>query len=526
MARIITLEEAQKLPPGQIKDWLYNSLDVTGTHEVADTLLPRLTPATERTYAFERALQAPAFSMMMKGVRVDTDKRNAMVKELKREFVRELKLISKMKGVADVWDGQELETGFCPKELGKHHKWPRAKKGETPIPEHERHCERCNAPRIKPKPFEPTSAIQVKHLFYGIHKLEPIYNKDDKVSADDDTLDKIGNKYPKLRHITEALRNVRDLGKQLGTLNAKLTPDNRYPSSFNVGAAWTGRFSSSKNPFGQGGNLQNVAERHRSTFIPDVGFDIAYIDLKQAESNVVAHVAGDEAYIEAHKIGDVHTFVTRLVWPDMPWTGDIKKDKVIAKTNPEWDQAPGHDFRFQAKRIQHGSNFGLTPFGIAMIAHIPVAEAKKAQANYFKAFPGIRAWQESIGAKIRNHEPLTNLAGRTIYLFGRPWDGHTFKQGLAFIPQSTVADILDLAMIRIWDKFDPYTIQLLAQVHDALLAQYPSGKIDIVREAVRMMQIPVPVNGRTMIIEPEIAVGSNWGHAGKDNPDGLKEIEL
>lgn len=526
MGKIITLAEAQKYPPGQEKDWLYNTLDVTGTREVADALLPRLNPTTERTYAFERALQNPAFSMMMRGVRVDTALRARLIAELKRELKKDLALIAKMPEVTGVWNATELETGFCPAQLGKHHKWPRSKKGEPPIPEAEKTCAHCGTSRIKPKAFEPNSTDQVHKLFYDLHKIQPITNKKGEISVDDDVLERIGRKHPHLLALTSSIRAVRDKKKQLGSLNARLTPDNRYPSNFNVGAAWTGRFSSSKNPFQQGGNLQNVSERHRAIFIADYGYDMFYLDLKQAESNVVAHLAGDEKYIEAHRSGDVHTYVTRLVWPNLPWTGDLKKDKAIAKQLPAWDNVPGHDFRFQAKRIQHGSNFGLTPPGIAMIAHIPLKEARTAQAAYFRAFPGIKAWQDRMGADVREHKPLVNPLGRTISLFGRPWDGHTLKQGLAFKPQSAVADILDLAMIRVWDQLDPWELHLLAQVHDAMLGQFLEGQLEIVRKAARLMQIPVPVNGRIMIIEPELAVGKNWGHKSKTNPDGIDEVPL
>jgi DNA polymerase I-like protein with 3'-5' exonuclease and polymerase domains len=521
MGRILTLAEAQQLPAGQLRDWAYNTLDVTGTREIADVLLSRLeaSPAHNRTYSFERALQTPALSMMSKGVLVDGTKRQRMVTELKRELNNDLKAIAKMDEINAVWDGVEKETGACPAEIGKHHKWPRG------VPDSfDKLCQRCNTPRLKRVPFSPTSSDQVMHLFYTLLKVPTQTNKKHEVSGDNDALDRIGRKFPKYKHITDAILAARDKQKQIGSLSARLSSDGRYPSSFNVGAAWTGRFSSSKNPFGEGGNLQNVAERHRSGFIPDPGYDIAYVDKMQAESNVVAHISGDEAYIEAHNSGDVHTYVTRLVWPGMPWTGDLKKDKLIAKQLPEWDNVPGHDFRFQAKRVQHGSNFGLTPPGIAMIAHIPQKEAYKAQEAYFNAFPGIRTWQYSIYAKIANHEPLINLLGRTINLFGRPDDPHTKKQALAFIPQSTVADLLDLAMLLVWDEYDPRDINLLAQVHDALLLQYLSGRIDIIEALQKRMVIPLPVLGRTMRIGVEGAVGKNWGHATLENPNGIKEL--
>lgn len=521
MGRIYSLKEAQDAPHGQIKAWLYNALDTTGTREIADTLLERMTPAREHVYTYERALQGPALSMSLKGVRIDVNKRTEMVLALKRELAKEERLISKMEGVVDKWDGVELETGYCKAEPTKRHKWPRGVPDGT-----ERKCERCGISRVKPKPFEPNSPAQTMRLFYKLHGIPEMYNKKGEVSTDKETLARMGNKYPQVAHITDAILKVHNLEKQLGSLNAKLSPDNRYHSSFNVGAAWTGRFSSSKSPYMQGGNLQNWAERHRACALPDHGYDIAYADLKQAESNLVAHIADDQAYIDAHKSGDVHTFVTRLVWPQLPWTGDLKKDKAIAKMNPEWDQAPGHDFRFQAKRIQHGSNYGLTPHGIAMIARIPLIEAKRAQTNYFYSFPGIKAWQESIGRKVKEHAPLVNPLGREIQLMGRPGDPHTYKQALAFIPQSAVADILDLAMWRVWKEQDPHELQLLAQVHDALLLQYLSGRIDIIKKTAHLMRIPVRIGKRILIIEPEVAVGKNWGKRGPDNPYGIEEIEV
>lgn len=525
--KMVSLEEAEKLT-GELQQWAYNALDATGTREIADELLSRMTPAQIRTYTFERALQAPAVSAMVRGVKINTVKRSAMVAELKRELVRDERLVAKMPLVAEVWDGQEKETGMCPATMGKRHKWPRG----VPDTDPEKKCQVCGTERWKKKPFSANSHAQVHRLFYILHKIPPYTNKTGNVSTDDDTLEKIGQKHPKLFPLTEAIRGIRDKKKQLSTLSAKVTSDDRYPSTFNVGAAWTGRFSSSKNPFGLGGNLQNITERHRHVFHADPGYDMAYVDLKTAESNVVAHLAGDEKYIEAHRLGDPHTYVTRLVWPELPWTGDLKQDKKVAKQLPDWDPVEGHDFRFQAKRIQHGSNFGLTPFGISMIAHIPLAQAKQAYERYMTEFDRIPAWQAKVKQQVMNHEPLTNPLGRTISLLGRPWDKHTWRQGLAFLPQSTVADILDLGMWRVWREYDPELIWLLAQVHDAILLQFHSGRVnDILLPLARDMILPVQIVGadgveRTLRIDAEAAYGKNWGKKSESNPYGLVEIDL
>lgn len=529
---IITLEQAKALPKGQQKDWAYNALDVTGTREVADVILPRLNAAQAKFYAFERALQAPAHAMMQRGILVDGMQRQKMITELKRELTKDVRAIGKNDAIAAVWDYTTKNTGSCPtpqRKDGKH-KWEKWPKGTD---EHGRHCLACGHDRLILDPFNANSSDHVDHLIYDLLKVPVHTNKKGKRSAEGDILERISTKFEQHRPIIDAILAVRDKKKQLGSLEARLSSAGRYPSSFNIGAAWTGRQSSSKNPYGEGGNAQNVAPRHRRILIADPGNLLFYADLKQAESNVVAHISGDQVYIDAHASGDVHTYVARLVWPDLPWTGDLKKDKAIAKRLPDWDPVEGHDYRFQAKRIQHGSNFGLTPPGISMIARIPMKQAYKAQENYFHEFPYIRGWQKATEKRIKEHLPLYNVLGREITLFGRPWEGHTVKQGLAFIPQSSVADILDLGMWRVWRYQDPTggdkdDLELLAQIHDAVLGQFEKTRTEVLHETKRLLQIPILVKGednvtRTMQIEAEIAIGYNWGKQSEDNPHGMYE---
>lgn len=531
--KTLSMASAMALDPrGQLRQYAYNALDVTGTLEIYNTLKDRLTPADERIYALERAMQGPAMSMTLRGIKVDTDARTRVLRDLEKEVASLEKSTGTHPAILAVWDKLIKVTGACPtpsRKDGKH-KW-QPKVPDTP----ERHCMDCGASRFEVDVFNPGSADQVKHLMYDLLGMKKQTGKNGEVTVNDEALDKLAAKYPAHGEIIRQIRTYRDARKQAGDVGAKLTPDNRFKSVFNVGAAWTGRWSSSKDPFGYGRNLQNVAERHRYMFVADPGWEMIYADLKQAESNVVAHMAADEKYIEAHKLGDVHTYVTRLVWPDMPWTGDLKEDKKIAKQLPPWDPVEGHDYRFQSKRIQHGSNYGLTPFGVSMIAHIPLREAQSAQRNYFRAFPGIPAWHDRVAEQVRNGEPLVNPLGRTIRLFGRPWDKRTWRQGLAFLPSSTVADIINIGIYLVWRELeatsDPLErkVQLLAQVHDAMLAQFRRGETSVAHRIMELMRVPVPIVGidgitRMAEIETEAAVGLNWGHRSTDNPDGIQEI--
>lgn len=514
---IITEKDDFLAMKGMMREGAYNALDVVGTFAVHDALAPMLTGNKARIYAFERGMQAAAFDMMVRGVRINDTKRKAAVVKLKRTLTRVSREANKLPVVQEFWDKTKHETGWCPAEPGKHHKWPRGVADTQ-----EKVCLTCGVSRVKRLDFNCNSSVHCKHLLYKRLKMMPVHNKKGEVTTDDEALAKLGQKYPEHIALIEAILTVRDTKKQLGLLEARLTPDNRFPSSFNVGAAWTGRWSSSKNPFGEGGNLQNIGEQHRYLFEADPGYEIFYADLEQAESNSVAHLAGDPRYIEAHLLGDVHTYVSRLVFPFLPFTGDLKEDKKVAKVNPPWDLAEGHDYRFQSKRVQHGSNYGLTPPGIAMIAHIPLKESKVMQANYFGEFPYIQQWQNSVIAKIRMGEPLVSPFGFEIMLMGRPWDRATHRQGFSAIPQSIVAHVISIGIHRLYKTRKETGIQLLAQVHDAILGQYPIERreesIAIIKEAMR---VPLPIGDRVMTIATEVAAGKNWGKRSEENPDGI-----
>lgn len=535
----VDLEQAQALS-GELKFAAYSCLDTTGTREIFDVLKPRLNADQHRIYEWNKRQLAPSLAMTLRGLRVDVTARTQAAKRLGKEKERLEARIGQLPAVLELWDGWELETGpcdvvgFAPSGKRKLHKWPRPSVKSEKLPTENMTCLVCLAPRRKYKPFEPGSDDQVKHLLYDLHKMPHRYNKEGNLTTNEEALSSLvemesPRKWKGTQALCQALLDHRDLVKQLGFLNAKLSPAGRFHASFNVAAAWTGRWSSSKDPFGVGSNLQNVGEQHRHIFLADPGYTMFYADLKTAESLLVAYLSGELGYIEAHK-GDVHTYVCRLLWPDVAWTGDILRDKKIASTTlPTWDAVPGHDLRFQSKRVQHGSNYGLTPYGMARIAHIPVAVAAAAQKSYFEAFPMIREWQKWIAGEVKESRPLYNHLRRVVWLMGRPWDDHTRKQGLSFSPQGGVGDILNIGLYRVWKECDPWLVQLLAQVHDAILGQFPTPERDAALAALRrLMRVVNPVTDfqgvtREMVIPIEIATGTNWGKASKENPLGLKE---
>jgi DNA polymerase I-like protein with 3'-5' exonuclease and polymerase domains len=115
--------------------------------------------------------------------------------------------------------------------------------------------------------------------------------------------------------------------------------------------------------------------------------------------------------------------------------------------------------------------------------------------------------------------------GRQRYFFGRRYDDETVRAAIAYEPQSAVADILNKGLMAVWKA---NICDLLLQVHDAIVIQYPEEQEnEIVTAVQKLLEIEVPLmNGRTMVIPTEAEVGWNWGKQ-KDktgkvvNEDGL-----
>ena len=68
------------------KLWVYNGLDTCVTFEVLSALLPQLDNQTSTTYAFSRELQGPVLDMRLRGVRVDSERKNRLISDYKEQI--------------------------------------------------------------------------------------------------------------------------------------------------------------------------------------------------------------------------------------------------------------------------------------------------------------------------------------------------------------------------------------------------------------------------------------------------------
>ena len=450
--------------------WVYNCLDCCLTSEINSVFESQMDAPARLVYNFELALTAPALEMMLRGVKIDQEQRQQFILEFSGKANRLERILNRY--AEAVW-----EQGLNP-----------------------------NSPK------------QLQAFFYthmGLPEVILGFKGQRRVSTNREALEKL-KVYFYAQPIINVILAYRDVLKKLSILRKGVDGDGRLRTSYNVAGTVTGRWSSSENAFGSGDNMQNQTEALRRMFIADPGMKLAYIDLEQAESRAVALLSGDSAYWEACHNGDLHTTVAKMVWRKRPWTGVLKEDKKLAEEKFYRE----FSYRDMSKRGGHGTNYYGQPFTMARHLKVATEIMESFQKDYFAAFPGIPAWHREVAQELQLQGTLTTPLGRRRFFFGRRWDDATLREAIANGPQSTVGDTLNLGLWRIWKAKG--RVQLLAQVHDAVLLQYPEElEQEILPVLLKLMAVSIPFKGRVLVIPAEASVGWNWGKfTAENNVDG------
>ncbi len=261
-------------------------------------------------------------------------------------------------------------------------------------------------------------------------------------------------------------------------------------------------------------NMFNISEKMRRMFIADPGWKLAAIDAEQAESREVGWICwklfGDSNYLDACEAGDLHTATCRLVWPNRAWTGDSKKDRLMA----EEIFYRHYSYRDMSKRGGHGTNYFGQPFQIARQLKVPPKLVEDFQDKYFTAYPGITKWHRWVAEQLQTTQQITTSFGRDRHFFGRPNDDATLREAIAYEPQSCTADRVNIGLLRIWEQMGK-RVQVLLQLYDAVYFQYreDDNEAEVLNQALALMDVPLWHNGRKFTVPGEVKVGWNWASA-------------
>lgn len=348
--------------------------------------------------------------------------------------------------------------------------------------------------------FNISSPKQVGDILFEKMKIvdKPKKTKTGQFVTSEEVLMQLKDRAP----IVEDILNYRGMKKLLSTyveaLPKLINPRTGHiHTSFNQAVTATGRLSSS-DP-----NLQNIPVRDddgkeiRKCFIPEAGCRFFSADYSQIELRIMAHLSGDENMIEAFREGfDIHRATAAKIW----------KENIDDVTDEQ---------RKKAKQANFGIIYGITTYGLAQRMGIDNGEARQLIDDYFRTFPKVQAYMEAAKEQAREKGYAETMFGRRRYLpditsRNGTVRGFAERNAINAPIQGSEADIIKIAMIRIWRRFKDENIRskMILQVHDELnFSVYPEevekvGQI-VIEEMQKACELNVP-------LVADAGWGDNW----------------
>ena len=296
---------------------------------------------------------------------------------------------------------------------------------------------------------------------------------------------------------TDALDNVAD------------SETDRVHTSYHQALTSTGRLSST-DP-----NLQNIPIRTatgrliRQAFIAPEGRVILAADYSQIELRLMAHFSGDENLTRAFNEGlDIHTATAAEVLG--------KAVEAVSATE-----------RRNAKAINFGLLYGMSAFGLAKQLQMSRGEAQDYIDMYFERYPSVKDYMINTRASAYEKGYVETILGRKLYTPDINHSNRMVKQGAERAAinaplQGSAADLIKLAMIAVDKVLPKEHAKMLLQVHDELVFEVDSDKVDSIRQLITdamqdVLTTTAVAKGWNvdfavpLLVETDI--GSNWDEA-------------
>lgn len=316
-------------------------------------------------------------------------------------------------------------------------------------------------------------------------------------STNAEVLEELKNLHPAVALLLE----YRQLAKLKSTytdgLQECIAADGRIHTTFNQVEARTGRISSLEP------NLQNIPVRTeegkklREFFTAEAGKVLCDADYSQIELRVLASIAEDETMISAFQSGtDIHTVTASQVF-------GIPVEMVTPV------------MRSRAKAVNFGIVYGIGAFSLSKDIGVTRKEADTYIKNYLATYKGVAEYMDKTINEAKLSGFVSTLFGRRRYLpelqnsngmlraFGERVARNAPIQG-------TAADIIKLAMIRVWErlKTDFPTAKLILQVHDELIVECDEKDADAV---CRLLEAEMQNAAELKVtLTADAGYGKNW----------------
>ena len=349
--------------------------------------------------------------------------------------------------------------------------------------------------------FNLNSPKQLGDILFDKLKLvsKPKKTKTGQYSTSEEVLSGLASDHEIIRSILE-WRSLDKLQKTYvkSLPNEVSSKTNKIHTKFNQTVTTTGRLSSN-NP-----NLQNIpirtknGQKIRKAFIPrNSDFELMAADYSQIELRVIASMSKDTNMIDAFvKNQDIHTITASKIY-------NVNPDEVTREQ------------RGNAKTVNFGIIYGVSAFGLSQQTNLTRSESKIMIENYFENYPGLKTYMSNQIDFARAKGYVETIMGRRRYLQNINSQNNMLRSGsernaINAPIQGSAADIIKIAMIRIYDEFKIQSLKskMLLQVHDELVFDVHKKEKELVKKIVKnTMESAVKLD---VPLKIDLDFGKNW----------------
>ncbi|MEK6691404.1 MAG: DNA polymerase I [Nitrospirota bacterium] len=349
--------------------------------------------------------------------------------------------------------------------------------------------------------FNINSPKQLSEILFRKLGLKPTKRTKTGYSTNVEVLEELSFQHELPREILEYRNLFKIKSTYLDTLPDLINPKTgRIHTSLNQTVTATGRLSSSEP------NLQNIpirgelGKRIREAFIAEKGNALLSADYSQIELRILAHLAQDEILVGAFKGGeDIHTRTATEIF-------DLPPESITP------------DMRRQAKTVNFGIIYGISPYGLSVELRIPFEKAKELIERYFERHKGVKDFIERNLKEAEEKGYVKTILCRQRHipeLMSQNSNVRQLGERLAINTpiQGSAADLIKLAMVNISKRFHGMNsnARMILQIHDELVFESPEEEIEQIKKVVKeemevVIEFSVP-------IKVDIGVGKNWSEA-------------
>ncbi|MGH7834938.1 MAG: DNA polymerase I, partial [Candidatus Binatia bacterium] len=350
------------------------------------------------------------------------------------------------------------------------------------------------------EPLNVNSPPQLQKILFEKLKLPKTRKIKTGYSTDASELVKLSGAHP----IADALIKYREVAKlKTGFTDMLLTlidpATGRIHTTYEQTRAVTGRLASTAP------NLQNIPIRGelgrqiRRAFVAPPGHLLLSADYSQIELRVLAHLSGDEAFLQAFaQKHDFHATIAAKVY-GVP----------LAAVTPE--------MRGHVKQFSYGIAYGMSAYGVSQRLSVERDEAEQFIEAYYAQFPKLREFLESQVERAKIDGFTKTMFGRRRYLPELQSSNFRLRSigermALNAPIQGSAADIIKKAMIDVAAALaeEPVATMLLT-VHDELVFEVPRDKLESARQIIEERMVNAVELRCGLAVD--MHTGSNWADA-------------